>query len=246
MMSISRWTLASAAFLAFPAALYLKNGSFLPYRTQQFTPSIVEGAEYKPIYSNASLTEITCAPSELGVEKQCIYTSSTFWNSRGLSICTTPSVQAHISSLPGFTDSSLHLPPRNPLPSANTPNKSSKYPFYVAPLPGKGMSVLASSVILPGTEILSEHPALLTRIHEPEDYVRKEVREVWTRLNHTMINSLPERTQKEVNELAASVGGPDTTSSIVATNAFQVEIGGVKHAALFPMISRMNHDCRPK
>jgi len=106
------------------------------------------------------------------------------------------------------------------------------------------MSVLASSVILPGSQILIEHPAIFTKLIEPADFT-EETTPLYTQINQTLIDVLPDRTQREVLELAASVGPSHVPSSVLATNSFQVEINGVKHAALFPMVSRFNHDCRP-
>ena len=107
------------------------------------------------------------------------------------------------------------------------------------------MSVLASTVILPGVEILTEHPVLVAEMI-PHHHRRKDIEHLWPLLNQTMLDSLPAGAQKEVKALAANVGGPNFASSVLATNTFLVKINGVDHIALFPMISRMNHDCRPK
>jgi hypothetical protein len=242
MISLPRWLFALAIFLVFPIALYLNSSSLKLVIAQDAEPEF----KHTAIFTNASLTQIACVPSDLGLdEKYCVYSSQTFWHSRGLSMFTSPSTQSYLLSLRDFTDPTRHLAPRKSLPSINAPSPSSEYPFYIAPLPGKGMSVLASTVILPGVEILTEHPVLVAKAI-PVEYFRKDTADLWPMLNQTMLDSLPAGAQKEVKALAANVGGPDFASSVLATNTFLVEINGVNHIALFPMISRLNHDCRPK
>lgn len=107
------------------------------------------------------------------------------------------------------------------------------------------MSALASSVILPGEEILSEHPVIMNKVINDADF-RADTEHIWPEFNQTLLDSLPINSQKEVKRLAATVGGPDFTSSALSTNQFLVEINNVKHSALLPMVSRLNHDCRPK
>jgi hypothetical protein len=65
----------------------------------------------------------------------------------------------------------------------------------------------------------------------------------WTKKNQTLLNALPASAQRKVIALVAGVGGPHFADAVTATNTFLVEINGLNHTALLPMILRLNHDC---
>jgi len=260
MFSLRRRSVAYALCLA-AFAYYLHSKSKASFSLLVSSQHQQAPAWY--IDTNASLVEVTCIGSEidshLSLEKKCVYASKTFWHGRGLSIFTTPDVKDHLETLKGFTDPAMHLAPRKSFPHVierkdslfnNRIPQDDAFPYYVAPLPGKGLSVLASRRIEAGTQILIEHPVILSQFIPPEEY-RDDTAELWPRLNGTLLDALPEGAKNEVRRLSGAVdprsgkGDGALVSRVLATNSFRVDLVGKEHAALFPMVSRMNHDCRP-
>lgn len=61
------------------------------------------------------------------------------------------------------------------------------------------------------------------------------------------IEQLPETSKKQYLRLATIYGQSNViVQDIIQTNAFEVQVGGKMHLAVFPEASRMNHDCAPK
>ncbi|KAF7960174.1 hypothetical protein EAE96_001772 [Botrytis aclada] len=99
--------------------------------------------QYLPVCSNVTSTSSK-------TPQFCLYTSTTFASSRGISLLTTPRIASKIASLPAFTSSLTFQPLHNP---------SSPAPFETRQLPGRGMGVIATRHIKRGA-ILFAYPTI--------------------------------------------------------------------------------------
>lgn len=160
----------------------------------------------------------------------CVYTNAMFSGGRGISIFTTPRIaQEFASSLP-FQD-----------PSALDEINVSKDQWYTKKLPGKGMALMAARELKRGDRITAYTPALLAHM---EQALSTQKREHYLRI---AVNQLPRATRESYYTLATIFGDPSVIAQdVVKANAFEMQIGGQMHLAVFPETSRMNHDCGPK
>jgi hypothetical protein len=113
--------------------------------------------------------------------------------------------------------------------------------YYEAEVPGKGAGLFANRTIRKGEIIMQRAPALLIQA-TPHRELDPEVRE---ELYTTAINRLPEATKTRfLNQMGSSIYDKSEM------NAFRMFVDGEhKHSAhlgIFPEVSKMNHDCRPK
>lgn len=113
--------------------------------------------------------------------------------------------------------------------------------FYEKQLPGKGMGLIANRTIRKGEIIMQRTPTLLIQA-KPHVYLDAEIRE---KLYQAALERLSESTRRK---FLRQYG--DTVHLKVDKNAFRMETDGKaplsEHFAVFPDVSRMNHDCRPK
>lgn len=162
----------------------------------------------------------------------CVYTNATFGNGRGLSIFTTPQIAEQFAQLLPFQDPAI-LESRgiNPVDG----------PWYVQELPGKGMGVLAKHELNRGDRITAYTPYLLAYM---ENILSTPERERFLRI---AIDQLPASSREHYLSLATIYGEPTVVvQDVVKANAFEMQVGGQMHLAVFPETSRMNHACSPK
>ncbi|KAF2832792.1 hypothetical protein CC86DRAFT_450677 [Ophiobolus disseminans] len=167
-------------------------------------------------------------PGSIG-EQLCIYTLATFASGRGISIFTTPALARKVAALPAFTEwsASAHQ-------DVNIPTNT----YRATSLPGKGIGMLATKSLIFGDRITSYTPAFLAYL---EDELGTMEREAYWR--HA-IEQLPSAIKEEFLGLSYVYGDERVrVQDIVKANTFQVEIGGVKHLAVWPETSRANHAC---
>jgi hypothetical protein len=160
----------------------------------------------------------------------CVYTNNTFSNGRGISIFTTPQIAEEFAALQPFQDSTS-------LDGVNNPGG----PWYTQKLPGKGVGMLAERDMERGDLITAYTPVLLAHM---ENVLSTREREKFLRL---AVDQLPAATVESYFSLATIYGDPRViVQDVVKANAFEMQVGGQMHLALFPEPSRMNHDCSPK
>ena len=109
--------------------------------------------------------------------------------------------------------------------------------FYEAEVPGKGVGLIANRTIRKGEIIMQQLPALV--IHPtPHVDMHPEEREDFYRL---AIKQLPRKTQES---FMRQMG--ESFYEKVVKNSFRAFVDDVAHLAVYPKVSRFNHDCRPK
>jgi hypothetical protein len=168
--------------------------------------------------------------------KLCVYTNATFSNGRGISIFTTPQIAETFASLPPFQDSTA-LSSNNINPAAST----KKQPWYTSLMPGKGTGMFASRPLQRGDRITAYTPYLLMHM---ENILSTEQREQFLRL---AVDQLPAASKDAYLKLAKIYNEPSVVvQDVVKANAFEIQVGGVMHLAVFPESSRFNHACAPK
>ena len=162
-------------------------------------------------------------------EPLCIYTNSTFSNNRGISIFTTPSLSKHFASLPAF---------RTLLPKdINSPTDV----YHTREISGKGIGILASRPLSFGDRITAHTPAFIAYLESSLSTLERE--KIW----RLAISQLPEELRERFLGLSTVYGDERVrVQDIVKANTFQLEVGGVRHLAVWPETSRLNHGCAPK
>ncbi|OAP57253.1 hypothetical protein AYL99_07991 [Fonsecaea erecta] len=170
---------------------------------------------------------------ELG-DQLCVYTDATFSSGRGISIFTTPRIAQEFAALLPFQDPSA-------LSSRGiNPDRNADRPWYTTPIPGKGMGMLASRPLKRGDLITAHTPSLLAHM---ENVLSTAERERFLRL---AVDQLPAASRDEYFSLAKIYGEPSVVvQDVVKANAFEMQVGGQMHLAVFPESSRMNHACAP-
>ncbi|KAL2416673.1 hypothetical protein ABEF95_015072 [Exophiala dermatitidis] len=180
----------------------------------------------------------------------CVFTNASFGGGRGISIFTTPAIAAEMASLLPFHDPTA-LTSRGinhgypPQASSTSTSKSesqsqNQTPWYTAPIPGKGTGMLASQQLHRGDLILATTPYLLAYM---ENLLSTVEREHYLRI---AIEQLPEQSRVQYLSLAKIYGDPRVVvQDVVKANAFEMQVGGRMHLAVFPEASRINHACGP-
>jgi len=101
--------------------------------------------------------------------------------------------------------------------------------------------MLAKRNLKRGDLITAYTPALLAHM---EKALSVQEREKFLRI---AVDQLPVATKQSYFSLATIFGDPTViVQDVVKANAFEMQVGGQMHLALFPEPSRMNHDCAPK
>ncbi|KAI1614903.1 hypothetical protein EDD37DRAFT_665783 [Exophiala viscosa] len=161
----------------------------------------------------------------------CVYTNATFSNGRGISIFTTPQIAEEVAEL---------LPLQDPAILASHGVNPDEGPWHVRELPGKGMGVLAKHDLHRGDRITAYTPCLLAHM---ENVLSTPEREKFWRI---AIDQLPCHSKEHYLSLATIYGDPSVVNQdVVKANAFEMQLGGQMHLAVFPETSRMNHACSP-
>lgn len=165
----------------------------------------------------------------------CVFTNASFSSGRGISIFTTPTIAREFATLLPFQDPAA-LSSRG----INPPPKLSR-PWYTKPIPGKGTGVLAKQKLQRGDLVAAYTPYLLAHM---ENLLSTMDREKYLR---TAIEHLPEASKTHYLSLATIYGDPSVVvQDVVKANAFEMQVGGQMHLAVFPESSRINHACSPK
>ncbi|KEF59923.1 uncharacterized protein A1O9_04771 [Exophiala aquamarina CBS 119918] len=174
------------------------------------------------------------ALSESG-DQFCIYTNASFSNGRGISILTTVAVAEEFAALPLFQDATA-LSSKG----INVDTAADERPWYTAALPGKGIGMLASRPLQRGDLITAYTPSLLAHVG---DSLFTEERERLLRLG---LDQLPSTSREAYLALAKFYDEPDVVAQdVLKANGFDMQVGGLKHGAVFPEASRYNHACGP-
>ncbi|OQV03011.1 SET domain-containing protein [Cladophialophora immunda] len=170
---------------------------------------------------------------ELG-DQLCVYTDATFSNGRGISIFTTPPIAQEFASLLPFQDPTA-LSSRG----INLDDDVDR-PWYTTPIPGKGVGMLATRALQRGDLITAYTPYLLAHM---ENVLSTSERERFLRI---AVDQLPAASRDVYLSLAKIYGEPSVVvQDVVKANAFEMQVGGQMHLAVFPEASRMNHACGP-
>ncbi|RVX71579.1 hypothetical protein B0A52_03763 [Exophiala mesophila] len=161
----------------------------------------------------------------------CVYTQTHFSDGRGISLFTTPDIARQIlASSPFNTPSSLADS------GSNIPQDS----WFTKPVPGKGIGVFAKKPIPRGQVVTANTPVLVVY---SETFLPKAEREALLRL---ATDQLPPSSRDALLSLSKVFNNPEIPiQDIIAGNAFGLEIGAQAHLAVFPEVSRVNHDCSP-
>ncbi|GAD96222.1 hypothetical protein PTT_09404 [Paecilomyces variotii No. 5] len=192
----------------------------IPQNGPSTTTGTVGKWSYKP-YCTDLISDIQ--------SKLCVYTDHSFAQNRGISIFTTPQIADEFSQLRPLQDPSV-------LAGINNP----RGPWYPENLPGRGIGLLAKNNINSGERLMAYTPLLIMHQHHQMPI---PLREKFLRL---AIDQLPEASKKQYLRLATIYGNSSViVQDVIQTNAFEIQVGGQMHLAVFPEASRMNHDCAP-
>lgn len=162
----------------------------------------------------------------------CVYTNATFADGRGISIFTTPRIADEFAALLPFQDPSV-------LSSHGINQPEGK--CYTKNLSGKGVGMLAKQGLERGDLITAFTPYLLAHM---ENVLSSPERERFLRV---AVDQLPTASKERYLSLATIYDEPSVVvQDVVKANAFEMQVGGQMHLAVFPETSRMNHACSPK
>lgn len=131
-----------------------------------------------------------------------------------------------------------HFPPA---PRLNREIEIEPSAYYEAEVPGKGVGLVANRTIRKGEVIFRRLPTLLIQA-TPHTDLDPEVRE---QLYAAALDRLPAPARRK---FMRQMG--DTVYARAEKNSFRVFVDGdhehSAHLAIYPDVSRFNHDCRPK
>ncbi|XXH02240.1 hypothetical protein Hte_008608 [Hypoxylon texense] len=178
----------------------------------------------------------------------CLYTFEPFRGgaSRGLSVITTPALAA---SMVDALDDAVVPPklrdhPSSPLLAEEGQGQGQGRggPAYVIQdVPKRGKGLVARRPIRKWDVVLVDYPAMITHMDvfaAVDDESRADLLE-------QAVRQLPKPQRDEIFSLARNTGG-EPIEDILKTNIFGVELGlEIPHSGLFPIGSRMNHNCNP-
>jgi hypothetical protein len=168
------------------------------------------------------------------LRKYCVYTNSQYGH-LGISIITTPQVAAtSLQLLEGTTD---------PLDSAQYQADADREarPYEIVEVAGKGKGVVATRPIAQYETIMTDRASLMADIAFPGRVKQAQ----GYRLLHRAADQLSE--PGPVFGLGrSSNGNADIIEDVMRTNSFNYDLAGVPHMALFPLVSRINHACKPR
>ncbi|RBQ91636.1 hypothetical protein VDGD_02266 [Verticillium dahliae] len=188
-------------------------------------------ASHAPPVAQAPPQNITSHPYEWRggtpcIGPYCLYHNRGYAHSRGIVLLTTAPALAHLKH------TLAAAPPPAPLPESL---------FAAVDMPGKGVGLVAQAPIPAGTPLIASPPVLL--VHRA--FFERPPADAAV-LYDQIPALLPAAARRALlRQMGGSVRG------IVATNAFQVDVGGDvagghhHHFGVFPAISRLNHDCGP-
>ena len=169
----------------------------------------------------------------------CLFTSTTFASGRGISIITTPSIASTFLTLPAVADPGALATINNGTSSTD----ADEPPCKPTPLPNRGIGTVATRSLRPGDPVTAHTPLLLVLSRAPELLTPPELEPLFRQA----AAQLPPASRDMLLALARTSGIEEyMVHDIIQTNLFEVEVGGMKHMAVFPETARVNHDCGAK
>jgi hypothetical protein len=180
-------------------------------------------------------SEPTCSSN--ASETFCVFTSSSFFENRGISFVTKPHIGERIASLSAFsTLYSSH--------SSLSDNDTRDPPIYVASIPGRGMGVIANRTIERG-DLIKAHRAIAIFHNDAVWRTQQDYINHYERLMKQAIDSLPSHSKEMLLNMAAHDETQEPYIEKIYTNSFGEDFGGEEHSIVVPETARLNHDCRP-
>ncbi|KAK0648930.1 hypothetical protein B0T16DRAFT_436046 [Cercophora newfieldiana] len=175
---------------------------------------------YSP-WTHAPICEVSAAdPSK----KYCVYTNSRHGR-RGISLLAKPEVAADNT---GLLDEYLNV---------TAPEDE---PFKIVDIPGKGKGVVATRHIKRYDTIMLDYSVLLIDMA----FAAEVPAEKGYKLLHRAVDGLSD--PESVRNLGQSNGlAKDPIENVLRTNGFHTMLGDEQHMALYPVVSRINHACKP-
>ncbi|OTA96847.1 hypothetical protein M434DRAFT_49351, partial [Hypoxylon sp. CO27-5] len=211
--------------------------------------SAIDTGSWAPWKRRPYCVEPFMQDADVGGPQFCVYAFEPFRRAQGgLSIVTTPVLAATVVN---SLDDSVVPPKLRDHPSSSLAaaaekeeeegEEGNRTAFAIRDVPGKGKGLVAQREIRKWELVLVDYPAMLAHM-DLLDVVGAETRQD---LLERALKQLPERQQGELLSLARTHGG-EPIEDILRTNIFGVELGiEIPHLGLFPIASRINHDCRP-
>ncbi|KAI0107952.1 SET domain-containing protein [Hypoxylon sp. NC0597] len=187
--------------------------------------SAIDTGSWAPWKRRPYCVEPFMQDSDVSGPQFCVYAFEPFRGDKGLSIVTTPVLAATVVN---SLDDSVVPQKLRDHPSSSLAVEGRDSPaFAIREVPGKGKGLVAQREIRKWDVVLVDYPAMLAHI-DLFDVVGAETRQD---LLERALRQLPEKQQGELLSLARAHG---------------VEVGiEIPHLGLFPIASRINHDCRP-
>ncbi|KAK0610998.1 hypothetical protein B0T14DRAFT_441304 [Immersiella caudata] len=177
-------------------------------------------ADYSP-WTHAPICENSTADDK---KKYCVYTNSRHGHS-GISLLTRPEIAADSVSI---VDEYLNL------------RSNQSVPYKIVDIPGKGKGVVATRLIKRYEPIMMDYSVLLIDMGFATEVPAKK----GYRLLHAAVDWLED--PDSVLTLGQSNGlAQDPIENVLRTNGFHTMLGGGQHMALYPLVSRINHACKP-
>ncbi|RDL40775.1 uncharacterized protein BP5553_00754 [Venustampulla echinocandica] len=166
-------------------------------------------------------------------EPYCLFTSTSFYDGRGISVLTKPSIARQIMSMPVFN-----------LGAAPKLFQSAPPPFEIKYVQGKGMGVIANRTIFRGERLFARP---IVGIFHNDAFLDMEMEEyeLRTTLIERGVDQLPDDARERVNAMIGKAGAKNDLVGKLDVNAFAEDFGGEEHSIVVPETARMNHDCRP-
>jgi hypothetical protein len=165
-----------------------------------------------------------CEPSIDRTAKYCTYTNSRH-GSRGWSVVTTPETAANSASF-------LNLRLNTTAASRAGAGGSQDAPYKLVDMAGKGMGLVATRPIKQYDEIVLDYATVMVDLM----FTTKVSAFIGYRLLHAAVEQLADPASvlelDQTNEHAQ-----DTVENILRTNAFNTQLGGVPHLAVYPTVS---------
>ncbi|KAK1968369.1 SET domain-containing protein [Colletotrichum sublineola] len=169
------------------------------------------------------------------VGSYCLYANRDFADGRGIVIISTPKNVQKVRDL----EKNLQSQPLEEDPSSRAP------PFEIKEVEGKGLGMIANKTLARGDNVMLKTPVLLAH----RAFIERTPAVDQHALLGAVVGFLPPRTRDGFLSQMGHFGGHQV-SDIMATNSFQMDIGGGAqgdghHYGNYPEVSRYNHDCRP-
>lgn len=209
-------------------------------KAQQAAQAADNDASLRAGWSDAGL----CA------QDYCLHAYPAFSNGRGISVISTRANIARIKALVSELESSSSQSQDSPPPPPP--------PFYLSPVSGKGLGLVANATLRRGDPVMSLAPVVV--VHR--GFLESLAPAAQQPLLEAAVSLLPPATRSLfMGQMAHSGGGREhRVAPILATNSFQTDLGGGggpsggdgheeeeegHHYTNYPEASRFNHDCRP-